>query len=195
MMEVGSRAGYYTSKSPKMILHEWCNRANRPKPRYKAIATEDGRFRCKVAAHCSSWLLAGCCMLKSLAGQTGSTSASACSGAGTPRMELAKDEQDQASACWRRLMALPCSWPGVRTLTLISQVVLPDLHRADMDTVILLPSDHAADDADTAEQRGAVAALQQARCSIEMPRSAAVPRRSLQNCVDHGQVLHPCEQE
>ena len=47
-MEVGSRAGYYTSKSPKMILHEWCNRANRPKPRYKAIATEDGRFRCKV---------------------------------------------------------------------------------------------------------------------------------------------------
>ncbi len=49
MMEVGSRAGYYTSKSPKMILHEWCNRANRPKPRYKAITTEDGRFRCKVA--------------------------------------------------------------------------------------------------------------------------------------------------
>ena len=49
MMEVGSRAGYYTSKSPKMILHEWCNRANRPKPRYKAIATEDGRFRCKVS--------------------------------------------------------------------------------------------------------------------------------------------------
>ena len=50
MMEVGSRAGYYTSKSPKMILHEWCNRANRPNPRYKAIATEDGRFRCKVLA-------------------------------------------------------------------------------------------------------------------------------------------------
>ena len=48
MMEVGSRAGYYTSKSPKMILHEWCNRANLPKPRYKAIALEDGRFRCKV---------------------------------------------------------------------------------------------------------------------------------------------------
>ncbi len=48
-MEVGSRAGYYTSKSPKMILHEWCNRANRPKPRYKAIITEDGRFRCKVS--------------------------------------------------------------------------------------------------------------------------------------------------
>ena len=48
MMEVGSRAGYYTSKSPKMILHEWCNRANRPKPRYKPIAMEDGQFRCKV---------------------------------------------------------------------------------------------------------------------------------------------------
>jgi hypothetical protein len=50
MMEVGSRAGYYTSKSPKMILHEWCNRANLPKPRYKAIPMEDGCFRCKVLA-------------------------------------------------------------------------------------------------------------------------------------------------
>lgn len=47
-MEVGSRAGYYTSKSPKMILHEWCNRDRRVKPRYKTIAMEDGRFRCKV---------------------------------------------------------------------------------------------------------------------------------------------------
>ena len=60
-MEVGSRAGYYTSKSPKMILHEWCNRANRPKPRYKAIATDDGRYRCKVLASllCS---LHTCCL-------------------------------------------------------------------------------------------------------------------------------------
>ena len=47
-MEVGSRAGFYTSKSPKMILHEWCNRAQRAKPRYKAIPTDDGRFRCKA---------------------------------------------------------------------------------------------------------------------------------------------------
>ena len=48
MMEVGSKAGYYTSKSPKMILHEWCNRDKRVKPRYKAIAMDDGTFRCKV---------------------------------------------------------------------------------------------------------------------------------------------------
>ncbi len=49
-MEVNSPAGYYTSKSPQMILHEWCRRQNRPKPRYKALPTEDGRFRCKVGA-------------------------------------------------------------------------------------------------------------------------------------------------
>lgn len=47
-MEVGSRAGYYTSKSPKMILHEWCNRDKRVKPRYKAISMDGGRYRCKV---------------------------------------------------------------------------------------------------------------------------------------------------
>ena len=44
---------------------------------------------------------------------------------------------------------------------LSSQVVLPDRHRADNDTVIFLPTEHAADDAETAEQRGAVATLQQ----------------------------------
>jgi dsRNA-specific ribonuclease len=50
MMEVGSSAGYYTSKSPQMILHEWCRRQNRPKPRYKVLPGEDGQFRCKVRA-------------------------------------------------------------------------------------------------------------------------------------------------
>eukprot|EP00208_Stichococcus_sp_RCC1054_P007321 CAMPEP_0206144812 /NCGR_PEP_ID=MMETSP1473-20131121/25453_1 /ASSEMBLY_ACC=CAM_ASM_001109 /TAXON_ID=1461547 /ORGANISM="Stichococcus sp, Strain RCC1054" /LENGTH=226 /DNA_ID=CAMNT_0053540783 /DNA_START=230 /DNA_END=907 /DNA_ORIENTATION=+ len=48
MMEVNSKAGFYTSKSPQMILHEWCRRQNRPKPRYKTLPTEDGRFRCRV---------------------------------------------------------------------------------------------------------------------------------------------------
>ena len=47
-MEVGSAAGYYTSKSPQMILHEWARRAGRLKPRYKTLPTEDGRFRCRV---------------------------------------------------------------------------------------------------------------------------------------------------
>lgn len=47
-MEVNSKAGFYTSKSPQMILHEWCRRQNRPKPRYKTLPTEDGRFRCRV---------------------------------------------------------------------------------------------------------------------------------------------------
>lgn len=47
-MEIGSKAGYYSSKSPKMILHEWCARDKRLKPRYKAIAMDGGRFRCKV---------------------------------------------------------------------------------------------------------------------------------------------------
>lgn len=46
---------------------------------------------------------------------------------------------------------------------LLLQVVLPDVHRTEMDAVVFLPPEHAADDADTAEQRGAVAALQQVR--------------------------------
>ena len=53
----------------------------------------------------------------------------------------------------------PPDWRQHPTLRL--QVVLPDVHRAEMDAVVFLPSEHAADDADTAEQRGAVAALQQ----------------------------------
>ena len=54
MMEVGSSAGYYTSKSPQMILHEWCRRQNRPKPRYKVLPGDDGQFRCKVRAFLGS---------------------------------------------------------------------------------------------------------------------------------------------
>ena len=45
--------------------------------------------------------------------------------------------------------------------TTYSQVVLPDTKRPDADTVIWLGDQHAADDPETAEQRGAVAALQQ----------------------------------
>ncbi len=48
------------------------------------------------------------------------------------------------------------------------QVVLPDRHRADHDTVIFLPAEHAADDADTAEQRGAVATLQQVHVTASL---------------------------
>ena len=40
-------------------------------------------------------------------------------------------------------------------------MVLPDDKRPDADTVVWLGDEHAADDVDTAEQRGAVAALQQ----------------------------------
>lgn len=47
MMDVGSRSGYYSAKSPKLLLHELCLK-EKVKPRYKAIPTEGGLWRCKV---------------------------------------------------------------------------------------------------------------------------------------------------
>jgi hypothetical protein len=49
MFDVGSAGGYYTEKSPKLMLHEWCTQQKRPKPKYKAIAIDPergGGFRC-----------------------------------------------------------------------------------------------------------------------------------------------------
>lgn len=37
MFDVGSAGGYYTEKSPKLMLHEWCTQQKRPKPKYKAV--------------------------------------------------------------------------------------------------------------------------------------------------------------
>jgi ATP-dependent RNA helicase DHX57 len=48
MMDVGSRAGAYTSKSPKLLLHEWLIKEKRPKPRYKTSEMAAGTFTCKV---------------------------------------------------------------------------------------------------------------------------------------------------
>eukprot|EP00887_Chlorella_sp_A99_P002300 scaffold10.g2300.t1 len=48
LMDVGSRAGAYDRKSPKLLLHEWCAAAKRPKPRYKALPGAGGAWRCKV---------------------------------------------------------------------------------------------------------------------------------------------------
>lgn len=48
MMDVGSRAGAYDAKSPKLLLHEWSLREKQPRPRYRASATEGGLWRCKV---------------------------------------------------------------------------------------------------------------------------------------------------
>jgi hypothetical protein len=40
MFDVGSRAGFYTEKSPKLLLHEWCTQQKRPRPKFKAVALE-----------------------------------------------------------------------------------------------------------------------------------------------------------
>jgi hypothetical protein len=48
-MDVGAGGGYYTQKTPKLLLHEWCLRAKRPKPRYKALPEADGTFRCRAS--------------------------------------------------------------------------------------------------------------------------------------------------
>ncbi|KAF8055672.1 DHX57 [Scenedesmus sp. PABB004] len=41
--DVGSRGGYYTEKSPKLMLHEWCGQAKRPRPKYKAVPVDAAR--------------------------------------------------------------------------------------------------------------------------------------------------------
>eukprot|EP00775_Hariotina_reticulata_P004412 gene4412-4665_t len=52
MFDVGSSGGFYTEKSPKLMLLEWCARQKRPKPKYKAVAQEPDRgaagFRARV---------------------------------------------------------------------------------------------------------------------------------------------------
>lgn len=51
MMDVGAKAGYYTEKSPKMMLLEWCQQQKRPTPRYRTTAAEgDSAGKCKVYA-------------------------------------------------------------------------------------------------------------------------------------------------
>lgn len=41
-MDVGAKAGFYTEKSPKMLLHEWCIQKKMPTPRYRITAAEEG---------------------------------------------------------------------------------------------------------------------------------------------------------
>lgn len=50
MMDVGARAGYYTEKSPKMMLMEWTQQQKRPKPRYVVQKLGEGAFGCKACA-------------------------------------------------------------------------------------------------------------------------------------------------
>ena len=47
-MQPGSKGGYYTEKSPKMLLLEWCQQQKRQKPRYKVMAAGAKALRCKV---------------------------------------------------------------------------------------------------------------------------------------------------
>ncbi|KAA6421632.1 MAG: putative ATP-dependent RNA helicase DHX57 [Trebouxia sp. A1-2] len=47
-MQPGSKGGYYTEKSPKLLLLEWCQQQKRPKPRYKVLAAAGNTMRCKV---------------------------------------------------------------------------------------------------------------------------------------------------
>ncbi|GAX74060.1 hypothetical protein CEUSTIGMA_g1510.t1 [Chlamydomonas eustigma] len=48
MMDVGSKAGYYTHKSPKLQLLEWTQSKKMQKPRYSTKVQENGLLTCKV---------------------------------------------------------------------------------------------------------------------------------------------------
>ncbi|QDZ20021.1 DExH-box ATP-dependent RNA helicase [Chloropicon primus] len=51
-MDVGSRGGYYTQKTPKMFLHEWCQKQKRPIPKYHPKQQGEGdKWTCKVVMH------------------------------------------------------------------------------------------------------------------------------------------------
>ncbi len=50
-MQPGNKGGYYTEKSPKMLLLEWCQQQKRPKPRYKVLAAAANTMRCKVSLY------------------------------------------------------------------------------------------------------------------------------------------------
>ena len=54
VLQPGSKAGFYTQKSPKMLLLEWTQQQKRLKPRYKTLRTDEGSFRCKVRAEQAS---------------------------------------------------------------------------------------------------------------------------------------------
>lgn len=47
-MDIGSRGGGWSRKSPKLLLLEWTQSRKQPKPRFKALPTDDSKFRCKV---------------------------------------------------------------------------------------------------------------------------------------------------
>lgn len=49
VMDLNSKAGYYASKSPKMLLHEWCLKEKLPRPKYKTISMDGGsKFKCRI---------------------------------------------------------------------------------------------------------------------------------------------------
>ena len=65
-MDVGAKAGVYTEKSPKMLLHEWCIQKKRPTPRYRITVAEEGEQITKakvqhVAAACPCFLCIDIC--------------------------------------------------------------------------------------------------------------------------------------
>ena len=48
-MDIGSRGGAWTKKSPKLLLVEWTQSHRQPKPRYKSIQADNFKFSCKAS--------------------------------------------------------------------------------------------------------------------------------------------------
>lgn len=48
MMQPGSKGGYYTDKSPMLLLMEWCQQQKRAKPRYKDLPIAGDLHKCRV---------------------------------------------------------------------------------------------------------------------------------------------------
>ena len=61
-MQPGSKGGYYTDKSPMLLLMEWCQQQKRVKPRYKDLPIAAGLHKCRVCrtAMTNIWLYCAC---------------------------------------------------------------------------------------------------------------------------------------
>lgn len=57
MMQPGSKGGYFTDKSPKLLLLEWCQQQKRAKPRYKDLPQAGNLHKCRVCLLLCSALL------------------------------------------------------------------------------------------------------------------------------------------
>ena len=165
LMDVGSKAGFYEAKSPKLLLHEWCLREKAPRPRYRPSEAEGGLWKCKVGAG-SLW-------------QGTSSGGRGCS--------------SRTRAWGPRFSPFPIQLllPTLALASCCVQVVLPHPKLQEKDVVVFLDDSQAATSQEEAEQRAAVAALHR----VQVGGACAALRHAhavVSTCRVFGRPATPC---